>query len=360
MCKKTGKILLLVFSCLLFMGNKGCDSKEAKRRGRVLRKGTTSMGIRSARVDVGNNINIDIQEVINGQYLTELQNSEYFASADRLNVQSLNFQERIQAQQSGMGFRALSANTTAGSCTHDLPEVVLTGNVTGFELGNEFGLGIGFGPGGVLGGVLTGVDFNLSKMKMSLDIHSFQPLSGTALVSANKTGTKVDFGGGLGLNLGNIIFNPRAVFREPVVDVIRRTLRSALVDLGERLEELEPWSARVYKDNDSHIMINAGLRHGLKKGDTLYVSNMRYIWDGEPCASRLDRQINLQDEENAVAKVIIETTPSVDVSVARVFESNGIDIQEGARVYIHYLKGSKDSKDPMPEMPNPEQWVPKK
>ncbi len=357
MIKRIGKILLLVFSLLFFMGNKGCDSIEAKRRGRILKKSVTSMGIRSASVQLQNNINIDIQEVINGQYLTELQNSEYFVSVDRLNIQSLSFQERIQAKQSGMSFQALSINTTVGSCTKDLPEAVLMGNVTGFELGNEFGLGVGFNPGGVLDDVVTGVDFNLSKMKMSLDMHSFQPLSGTALVSTNKSGVKTDFGVGLGLNLGSIVLNPRAVFREPVVDVIRKTLRSALVDVGKRLEELEPWSARVYKDNDSHIMINAGLRHGLKKGDTLYVSNMKYIWDAEPCVSSLDKQVNLQDEVNAIAKVIIETTPSVDISVARVFESNGIDIQEGARVYIYYLKGSKDSKDPVPEMPNPEEWI---
>ncbi|MGH1468433.1 MAG: hypothetical protein ACRBBP_06100 [Bdellovibrionales bacterium] len=357
---KISKTALLILSCSLFMGNEGCDSEEAKRRGRILRKSVTSMGIRSAKVEMGNDIDIDIQEIINGQYLTELQNSEYFVSVDRLGIQSLSSQERTQSRKSGMNFKALSVNKTVGTCTNDLPEAILTGNVTGFELGNEFGLGIGFGPGGALGGIISGAEFNLKKMKMSLDMHSFQPLSGTALISANKTGTKTDFGGGLGLNLGIITLNPKAIFREPVVDVIRRTLRSVLVNVGEGLEELEPWSARVYKDNDSHIMINAGSRHGLKKGDTLYISNMKYFWDGEPCISRLDKQLNLQGETNAVAKVIIETAPSADISVARVFESNGVDIQEGARAYIYYLKGTKDSEDPMPEMPNPEQWVPRK
>lgn len=358
--KKLGKIIMLLASCSLFMGNKGCDSDEAKRRGRILKKSVSSLGIRAARVEMGNDIHIDVQGIINGHYLTELQNSEYFVSTDPFGgVMSFSAQERVQSSKSGMSFRTLASNKTAGSCTNDLPEAVISGNVTSFELGNEFGVSIGFGAGGALGGIFTGADFNIKQMKMGLDMHTFQPLSGTHLASASKTGVKSDFGGGIGINLGIISINPRAQFRQPVADVIRKTLRSVLFDAGERLEAMDKWSARVYKDNDSHIMINAGSRHGLKKGDTLYVTNMKYFWDGEPCVSRLDKQVNLQDEENAIAKVIIETSPSADISVARIFETNGIDIQEGARVYMHYLKGSKDSEDPMPKMPNPEEWVPK-
>lgn len=357
--KKVGKVMLLLLSCSLFMGNKGCDSEEAKKRGRVLRKSVTSVGITSAKVELGDSINIDVQEIINGQYLTELQNSEYFASVDKLEVQSLSSQESVQSRRSGMSFTSLSTNKTTSSCTNDLPEVILSGNATEFELGNELGLSVGFGTGGVLGGILTGANFNLKKMSFGLDLHTFQPLTGTPMKSVHEKGVKTDFGGGLGLNLGIISINPTAVFREPVVDVIRDTLSAALVSVGEELEALEPWSARVYKDNDSHIMINAGSRHGLKKGDTLYVSNLKYFWDGDPCESRLNKQVNLQDEDNAVAKVIIETEPSLDVSVARVFETKGIDIQEGARVYIHYLEGSQDSEDdPLPDMKNPVEWVP--
>lgn len=358
--RKLGKTTLLILSCSLFMGNEGCNSKEAKERGRILRKGVSSLGIRSAKVELGDNINIDVEEIINGQYLTELENSEHFVSTDRLGVQSFGVQERSLSRNRGMTFRPLSVNKTAASCTNDLPEVILTGNATDFELGNEFGVSIGFGPGGIFGGILEAADFNLKKMRMGLDLHAYQPLSGTALRSVAGVGVKKDFGGGLGLNLGIITINPRAVFRQPVVDVIRKTLRSTLTSLGDKLIGLEPWSARVFEENDSHIILNAGSRHGLKKGDTLYVTNVKYFWDGLPCESRLQKQLNLQDEDNPVAKVIIDTEPSADVSVARVFEESGVDIQEGARVYIHYLAGTqKAESDPMPKMPNPEQWVPK-
>ncbi len=157
--------------------------------------------------------------------------------------------------------------------------------------------------------------------------------------------------------------NPRAVFREPVVNVIRKGLNGVLTKLGARLErEGQEWSARVFEENDSHIMINAGSRHGLKKGDTFYVSNIKYYWDGRPCESRLDKQLNLQDRDSAIAKVIIETTPSPDISIARVYEQKrGVDIQEGARVYMLNLEGSQDPEtDPLPDMPNPEEYVPSK
>jgi hypothetical protein len=344
------------------MGNEGCDSEEYRRRGRILKKSASFMGIRSARVDVGPASKIDVQSVINGQYLSELENSQYFVSADPFGgVQSLSSQESLQERKSGMSFKALSTNKSVGECVNDLPEVLISGNVTGFELVNETGVAIGFGPGGALGGVVENVDFNLKNMRMSLDLNTFQPLSGTPLKSQSVTGTKSDFGGGIGLNLGLISIDARGVFKEPVVDVIRNTLFRGLFKLGESLEEMgQDWSARVYKNNDSHIMINAGFRHGLKKGDTFYVSNMKYFWDGKPCESRLDKQVNLHDEDNAIAKVIIDTEPSADLSVARVFESNGVDIQEGARVYMYYLKGSKNPEDdPMPDAPNPEEWVPK-
>lgn len=357
--KKAGKIVLLISSCSLFMGNKGCESDEFIRRGRILKKTTISMGIRSAQIELGDGINIDVEEIINGQYLTVLQDSQYFVSADGLGVQSLSSQERIQSKKSRRKFRPLVANKTFGSCTKDLPEAILAGNATDFELGNEFGLSLGLG--GIFGGIITDAAFTLKTMKMGLDLHTYQPLSGTHMASTHKEGVKNDFGGGLGINLGIITINPTATFRKPVAEVVRGTLMSAVRSIGKELEAMESWSARVYKEDDSHIMINAGLRHGLKKGDTLYISNVKYFWNGEPCLSRLDKQLNLQDRNSAVAKVIITTKPSLDISVGRVFDQTGIDIQEGARVYIYALAGSKDSKtDPLPNAPNPEEWVPKK
>jgi len=359
---KAGKTALLILSCSLFMGNEGCDSEEAIKRGRILRKSSSSLGISSSNIDLGDGINIPVEDVINGQYLTELQDSEYFASVDRLGgVQGLAANNKNMIKNTGMNFRPLSANNTAGECTNDLEEVILTGNATDFELGNEFGVSIGFGVGGVLGGIIDSADFNIKKMTMGLDMHAYQPLSGTHLTSAHHTGVKTDFGGGLGLNILGIKISPRAVFRRPVVDVIRDTLSKTLKKLGAELEAQELWSARVFEENDSHIIINAGSRHGLKKGDALYVSNMKYFWDGQPCKSRLNKQLNTQDRDNPVAKVIIETTPSSDVVVARVFEESGIDIQEGARVYILNLAGSQDPEtDPLPDAPNPEEYVPKK
>jgi len=339
------------------MGNKGCDSEEAIKRGRILKKSVFSQGITSSKIKVGDGIEIDVEGIINGKYLTELQNSQYFVSTNRNSgVQSLSDEADLLARRNRMSFGSLAVNES-GKCTKNLPEAVLQGQATEFELGNEFGIGIGFGPGGALGGIIEGLDFTLKKMSMGLNINAFQPKTGVPLASAYKKGVKTDFGGGIKLNLGIISINPRAMLRQPVADVISKTLRGALVKIGERLEKQEKWSARVYKDNDSHIMINAGSRHGLKKGDSLFISNMQYEWSAQPCESDLLYQINLQDRDNPVATVLIETEPSADMTIARVVEQRGVDIQEGARAYIFRLAGSKDKNDPLPNAPNPKEYL---
>jgi len=352
------KTVLLFTSCGLFMGNKGCESEEAIKRGRILKKSVFSQGITSSTIKVSNagqSIEIDVEGIINGKYLTELENSEYFVSTNRnAGVQTLSNEADLLAGRNSMSFGSLAVNESA-ECTKNLPEAVIQGNATDFELGNEYGVGIGFGNGGVLGGVVQGLEFGLKKMSMGLNINAFQPKTGVALASAYKKGTKNDISGGISLNLGIISLNPSAMLRQPVAEVISDTLLGALENLGKKLEEKEAWSARVYKDNDSHIMINAGWRHGLQKGDTLYISNMHYEWAGAACDSDLLYQVNTQDRDNPIAKVIIETEPSADMTIARVFEQRGVDIQEGARAYIYYLKGSKDSDDPLPNAPNPEE-----
>lgn len=356
--KNVIKTCLLFVSCGLFMGNKGCESEEAIKRGRILKKSVFSQGITSRKIQISNAgqfIDIDVEGIINDMYLTELQNSQYFVSTNRnMGVQSLGDEADLLARRNRMRFGSLAVNES-GKCTNNLPEAVLQGSATDFELGNDFGIGIGFDPTGALGGIVQGLDFTLQKMSMGLNINAFQPKTGTPLASAYKKGVKTDFGGGIKLNLGMISINPKVMLRQPVAEVISKTLRGALTSIGQRLEEQELWSARVYKDNDSHIMINAGSRHGLKKGDTLYISNMQYEWSGKACASDLMYQINRQDRDNPIAKVIIETEPSADMTIARVFEQRGVDIQEGARAYIYFLKGSKDQNDPLPDAPNPEE-----
>ena len=350
--KNTLKTLLLIASCGLFMGNKGCDSEEAIMRGRILKKSASSLGITSRPVQVNEEgDSIDIEGIINGQYLNELQNSQYFVSTDRnQDVQSLSDEAGLLARRNGQSFRPLSFNPS-GECTKNLPEVVLQGSATEFELGNEFGFNIGFGPAGLFG-LFQGVEFNLSRMTMGLNLDAFQPKTGIALGSSFQRGVKRNRGAGISFNIGGLILNPSIVLRQPAAEVISETLGGALTDLGARLEE--PWSARVFQENDSHILINAGFRHGLQKGDTLYISNVGYTWSGEACNSELLFQRNLQDRDNPIAKVIIETEPSADMTIARVFDSRGVDIQEGARAYIYFLRGSQDENDPLPDAPNPE------
>lgn len=347
--KRPIKVLALLSCALVFMGNKGCESEEAIKRGRILKRSISSFGIQSREVKIGDQISIDLEGILSDQFQTELDDSLYFVTQDR-------WGGTTSGRATSRSYRNLAKNKSAGECTNDLPEAFLAGRATEFELGNEYGVSIGFGPGGAFGGILNSADFVLKQMTMGLDVHAYQPLSGSHIASAKSKGVKNDFGGGVGLNLG--ILSPKFNFmsRQPVADVVRKTLRSGLDRIGEKLEALEPWSARVFQERDTHILINAGSKHGLKKGDTLYISNVEYFWEGEPCESRLRYQLKQQDRDNPLAIVILDKEPSLDIAEARVLKGRrNMDIQEGARASIYYLKGSKDENDPLPEMLNPEE-----
>ena len=273
------KSLILLPVVLILMGNKGCETEEERRSDRILKRSTAFLGISASRIKVNDSIDIDLQGILNNQFLEAANNSDYFISNDRLIPQSFSDKINLFNRAARKPFRALRSNSQSSVCTKDLPDILLAGSATDFEMALSGGLSIGLG--GLTGGFLTGINVNVERMVMTLDMHAYEPLTYTSTGSSvSNKGVKTNFSGGFGLNLLGLIFNPTISVPNQFADVTKKALRNTLNALGRQIEVLEfsdrldPWAARVYAENDTHILINAGTKHGLKNGDYLWISNM--------------------------------------------------------------------------------------
>ena len=339
------KHLLVLPLIFVMMGNEGCENEEERRSGRHLKRSASFLGISASMIQVNDQINIDLKGLLNRQYLEAVNNSDYFTSADRFTPQSFSDKRRQMARAFNANFGPLAPNRTSAVCTKDLPDILLSGSASDFEMTTSGGLTIGLG--GVTGGVLTGANISLERMVMSLDMHAYEPLTFTDFgASVSRKGIKTDFAGGLSLNLFGIVFNPQVSVPQQFASVTKRTLRETINALGRNIEQLEfqgsvdPWGARVYAENDSHILINAGMKHGLKVGDYLWVSNMDYTWEGSqiPCESSLRFQRRRHTVEEPLAIVEIESLGLDSASAKVVRETNFVDIEEGAKAFVFKLK----------------------
>lgn len=343
--------LILLPVVFILMGNKGCETEEERRSGRHLKRSTTFLGISASRIKINDSVDIDLKGLLNRQFLEAANNSDYFISDDRLSPQSFSDKMSRFNRSQGQKYRPLRSNSQSSVCTKDLPDVVLTGSATDFEMATSGGLSIGFG--GITGGVLNGVDINVKRMVMSLDMHAYEPLTYTHTgASVSNRGVKSDFDGGLELNLLGLIFNPKISVPDQFADVTKKTLRSTLNILGRRMESLEfeealdPWSARVYAEKDTHILINAGRKHGLRIGDHLWISNMDYTWEdyNRPCDSKLRFQRKRQNIDKPLAIVRVDSI-GLDSAEAKIVRSTDlVDIEEGAKAFVFKLEEDKKSK----------------
>lgn len=341
--------LILLPVVMLLMGNKGCETEEDRRSGRHLKRSTAFLGISASRIKINNSVDIDLKGILNNQFLEATNNSDWFISSDRLSPQSFSDKMDQFNRAQNKKYRPLAANSQSSVCTNDLPDVLLAGSATDFEMATSGGISIGLG--GVTGGVLTGLDVNIERMVMSLDMHAYEPLTYTHTgASVSNKGVKTDFSGGLSLNLLGLVLNPKISVPQQFADVTKKALRNTLNALGQRMESLEfsgaldPWAARVYAENDSHILLNAGMKHGLKIGDYLWVSNMDYTWEnnGRPCDSKLRFQRKRQTIENPLSIVQVDSL-GLDSASARVVRGTTlVDIEEGAKAFILKLKEAED------------------
>lgn len=331
------------------MGNKGCE--EAKQRGRSpLKRNILISGLRAQSVNVGNNLKFDLEAVLNAQLVQEVQDSGHFTLMNDFNPESLSSEVNTMAIDLGVRPRPLAENKTAGRCLTYAPDAIVAGNAVDFELGNGGGLSIGYGNDGKN----LGLNFDVQTMSMEMAFDAYSPFSGRPIASAYSRKKKVDTRFSLNLGINGIGINPSLFFTTPMAKITRLALNNSLVELGNKMNELSQWRGRVVKNADSHIVISAGALNGIKRGDIFWISNVDYVWDGEPCESRLIGDAPTSSIEKPLALVQVENEPGDLTTYARIITEGALreDIKEGARIYIYALVPER-GKDPRPDLPNP-------
>jgi hypothetical protein len=222
--------------------------------------------------------------------------------------------------------------STVATCMINMPQAVIEGAITGFELTNSFGVSVD---------ILKPVDFGLSvdikKATLTMAFQANDPLiPDHNLAASTPRANRQELAVGANVNFGAFSVGPRAYFKSPLADVVQKAMVNGINDLKSQMDEASPWYAMVVKNCDKAILINAGGASdaGLKKGDILEVYNVRYRWQGEVCNSNLLNSLNASGEPIAVAQVeIVGDT----MSQARIIEQTEVKIQPGSRVYVRKL-----------------------
>lgn len=259
-------------------------------------------------------------------------------------------QDKAEAQRTDFGSFQSKSGVDASelpACLYDMPQARLGGAMISFEASWGVGVGIGYGrDGSVIGGDAAGsVDFSSSKLELGLlteDPLTLEPVViSDGIARQSKTKFRVDFGGlPIGLSF---------IFNTPIADVIRNAMDNGLDKIVDRYKEMlslnnhwdEVWESRVIYDpelvnNDTHVAFRGGYRAGIQIGDKFTVTNMRYVWEGAACYSRLRYKVPLTPTPLAELEVISLGDNVAVAKVVRYLADGRID--PGAMIKIQALK----------------------
>jgi hypothetical protein len=119
------------------------------------------------------------------------------------------------------------------------------------------------------------------------------------------------------VNFNDFKVSPELYLKTPLEKVSRNGLNRALAKLAQDASDMT-WVAQVKQDADRYIIINAGKKAGLQKGDVLTVHNQLYYWEnnGTPCQVPLAYQLD-QRPGNPTAVIKLDIVED-DYSISEV------------------------------------------
>jgi hypothetical protein len=340
------KSLVLLPLALLMMGNQQCNQAPQARE---LRRRVEMGVIEAPAISLPEGGKFDFKFVANAQMYDVLRKTQSFSTSTVTGVPSLD--EMTQAdrdafnrcddevlsadQAKGLGSgKAIRSNkmSTVATCMINMPQAVVQGSITGFELTNAIGLSLDlFKPVGV------GVSFDAKKSTLTMAFQADDPLiPNHNLAATTSKANRQEIAVDAAINFGEFTVGPKAYFKSSLATVVSKAMQNGINDLKQQMDQNSPWYAMVLKNCDKAILINAGgaADAGLQKGDVLEVYNVRYQWKGEVCDSTLEGTLNETGEAIAVAQVeIVGDT----MSQAKIIEQTATKIQPGSRVYVRKL-----------------------
>lgn len=257
---------------------------------------------------------------------------------------------QMQSLAAGLNPQTLAATTAAASnatlpaCIYDMPQTRLGGEMISFEATWGVGLGIGYSSNGSALPVGAGGYVDFSQSKLELGLKTEDPLTlevvdigdGVAHQSNVKFGVSFNPGVPIGLDF---------FFNTPLSDVIRTAMTRGLDDIVDSYVNMqspvkkdwsEAWESRVIYEptianNDTHVAFRGGSRAGVQIGDKFTVTNLKYLWEGAECFTRLRDRIPLTTTPIAEVTVV---NVGQNIAVAQVKYLMDEGIKPGARVKI--------------------------
>ncbi len=329
---KTVSTILLSGLALSTMGNTGCN-QQAKPPARVLKKIVEAGKVGSPPVQFPDGTGFDFEYVATQQMASVFMESAFFTlrtvepitvnpisgasvtTADisgRYNLQSSDAQ-MFRETAAGAGIKNLNPLVLSPDawCMANIPQFRMDANVNAFEMIGGGGATIGFGPGGNFPLPGAGLSFDLKYFQLDMSFHAMAPATntkdavstilGAVNVDSKQTRTQVS----ITIPLKGINFTPNYYSSTPLAKVTKTGLTIGASGLGTQLSKFD-WSSRVLLDADNFVIIIGGHDVGIEEGDEFDIFNVKYIWEGESCKSRL-----LGDEgadgSSFVAKIRIKT-----------------------------------------------------
>jgi len=185
------------------------------------------------------------------------------------------------------------SNDPTPTCVRDVPMMMLGGSIPYFEFVSSTKISFGYSTSGDFGNITITPSVKVDKAQMALLLKAYNPL--TRLYSAmgdatsNETKTSIN----ATVNFNDFVVSPEIYLKTPLEKVSRTAITKALVKLAKDASDTT-WTAQVKQDQDRYIIINAGKKAGLKKGDVLTVHNQLYYWEenGAPCQVPLSYQVD--------------------------------------------------------------------
>lgn len=206
-------------------------------------------------------------------------------------------------------------------CLNTTPDFTLAPSLVNFQMTDSTGVSVGAnaGIGGVPIGAKLGVTYDTGKlmtsMRVTRPIYGPNPLPDTL---GEAIAEKIGFDIGLSASIANIGFSQFT--QTPLAKMSNEALIKNLQ--GVVMQTLEPWTTQVSDIyNDLEIEVPVGANAGIRMGDEFAVYKVEYIWDGEPCQSRLKiirRALNFP-----IATVVASQAPAGNTAILLVKELVG-------------------------------------
>jgi len=340
--KKIAKGSVFLSLAFLMMGNEKCQEPEIASR--ELRRRVEMGMIEAPPISLPEGGRFDFKFVANAQLYDVLRKTQSFSTSTMDGTHDLT--QMTQADRDAFNrcdddvlnapsklLRAKADKvSTVATCMINMPQAVIEGSVTGFELVNSVGLAID-----LLKPADIGFSIDVKKATLTMAFQADDPLiPGQHLATSTPRANRQELALSANVNLGAFSVGPHAYFKSPLADVVNKAMVAGIKDLKEQMDANSPWYAMVLKNCDKAILINAGGASdaGLQKGDILEVYNVRYRWEDEVCESNLLGSLPSSGDPIAVAQVeVVGDT----LSQARIIQQTEVKIQPGARVYVRKL-----------------------